>query len=436
MLVTAQSALGEMAISDGSANAPTGAPEMPNLLSSYASRPNWAVAGVDYYVGTPRGTALKSPMTILIPGVLVDPLSRIVTVSGSNVILDGYDFSQNGGWGIQVTNGAQNVNIQNSYFKVGPNNRHPINAANVGGGGGTITVRNCTFDGSDAGVNVLLSSNGYMLAEYNRFTNVGDDAIYVGAGGATIQYNLFDNMGNGNDGSHPDAIQSYFTAIPIYVVRYNTVYQPPTASPGGSNAFVRIGDQRTGVVRNPEIAFNTLVLRSLGGMPNAFQLHSGTAPGTLLNPSVHDNYIDPTAVSYAIIFFDSAAVNPTTWGNINLKTGKAILNGPWNSQTANVPAGPPPAPAIVDQTTAGTNQLKLTGAGPAGTRIDLYDQEVLLGSTISNSNGAWSFTTGQLTGVAHAFTARAIDPYSNASSASRVFDLNLDHAGPKPKAGK
>ena len=37
-------------LGDGSANAPAGTPQLPNLLNGYAVRPPWEVAGVDYAV--------------------------------------------------------------------------------------------------------------------------------------------------------------------------------------------------------------------------------------------------------------------------------------------------------------------------------------------------------------------------------------------------
>src|SRR5262249_7565368 len=45
-------------LGDGSANAPTGTPQLPNLFAGEAVRPPWMVAGVDYAVGVPAGTAL------------------------------------------------------------------------------------------------------------------------------------------------------------------------------------------------------------------------------------------------------------------------------------------------------------------------------------------------------------------------------------------
>ena len=43
---------------DGCPGAPSGTIQYPNLLNSYAVRPPWNVAGVDYYVGMPAGQNL------------------------------------------------------------------------------------------------------------------------------------------------------------------------------------------------------------------------------------------------------------------------------------------------------------------------------------------------------------------------------------------
>src|SRR5262245_49447318 len=99
-------------LGDGSANAPAGAPQLPNLFSGYALRPPWEVAGVNYAVGYEPSTALNNPATISMPGVSVNTTNKTITVTGNNVTLDGYDFSLNGGWGV-VVQGA-NTTILNS----------------------------------------------------------------------------------------------------------------------------------------------------------------------------------------------------------------------------------------------------------------------------------------------------------------------------------
>src|SRR6185437_9644796 len=89
---------------DGSKNAPAGTPQFPTLLSGYAARPPWSVAGVDYHVGIdrsryPTNAALKDPAP---GGTLAAALSSIggtlstnrITFNGSsadNCVIDGYD---------------------------------------------------------------------------------------------------------------------------------------------------------------------------------------------------------------------------------------------------------------------------------------------------------------------------------------------------------
>jgi hypothetical protein len=81
-----------MAIDDGSANAPAGTPQLPNLLSSYASRPSWEVAGVDYAVGVNPGVAIKAPTAGNLPsGASLS--GNAIYVNGTNVTLDGYDLT-------------------------------------------------------------------------------------------------------------------------------------------------------------------------------------------------------------------------------------------------------------------------------------------------------------------------------------------------------
>src|ERR1700737_3849939 len=85
-------------LSDGSANAPAGTPQLPTLLSSYVVRPSWNVAGVDYGGGIPAGTVLKDATTINMAGVVVNAAAHEVHITGNNVTLSGYDFSGGGGW--------------------------------------------------------------------------------------------------------------------------------------------------------------------------------------------------------------------------------------------------------------------------------------------------------------------------------------------------
>jgi large repetitive protein len=75
--------------------------------------------------------------------------------------------------------------------------------------------------------------------------------------------------------------------------------------------------------------------------------------------------------------------------------------------------------------------VKLSGTAVAGTAVDVYDQDTLLGAVKAGSRGAWSFTTPQLANGDHTFTARATDAYTNSGQRSKVAPSVDD----QPKSG-
>jgi hypothetical protein len=407
---------------DGSASAPSGAAPFADLLSGYAVRPKWKVAGVDYYVGRPGGPALKDPTTISMTGVAVDKSAHLVTVSASNVTLSGYDFGQGGGWQVNVIDGADNVTIQNSSFQVGANNLMPIQAYY----GGTINVLNNTFDGAADGGStttaMVFTGRGGATIEYNRFTNFPNDGINITHDGKfVVQYNLFDTMGAA--GFHTDAIQTFFSAISSLWIKYNTLYQPPSMSNDGINAFVRIGDQQGKMIHEPVAAFNTIVMKSINAKAaNVFQWDS-QGQRTLINPQIHDNFIDPTGVLYAVISpvlqNSEGIVDPVTYNNVNLATGKAMLNGPWNNNTVAVPARPPTPPVMTTITQRDDNDVVVSGTCGPGSRVDIFDgQDRLIAVTQSDRFGRWNASVKLAMGSQQTLRARATDKFANSSHLS------------------
>lgn len=418
-------------LTDGSANATAGAAQFSNILNGYAARPDWKVAGVDYHVGTPSGTALKDPSTISMAGVSVNKSTHTVTVSSSNVTLNGYDFGLSGGWQVNVIDGASNVTVQNSSFKVGANNLVPIQAIY----GGSINVLNNTFDGGasagSSATSMVFTGTGGANIEYNRFTNFPNDGINItNDGNFVVHYNVFDTMGAGD--YHTDAIQTFFSSVSSLSIQYNTMYQPPSMANGGMNAFVRIGDQRGGVVHDPVAAYNTIVMASTNAeTANVFQWDSDGA-GTLLNPVIHHNFIDPKGVMYGVVspsLQNSGVVNASTYDNVNMATGKPLLVGPYNNYTTGVPANAPKAPVITAESAVGTSQAKLTGTAAAGTTVEIFDNDHLLGTAQVGTGGVWTFTTQMLTVGSHGLAARATDSLSNSSAVSNVWSVSVTSSG-------
>jgi hypothetical protein len=302
--------------------------------------------------------------------------------------------------------------------------------------GGSINVLNNTFDGGAAqgsSVNAMIFAGAGATVEYNRFTNFPNDGIDITKdGNFIIHNNVFDTMGAGD--FHTDAIQTYFCAIPYLSIEFNTMYQPAGMSNGGINSFVRIGDQKGNVVRGPVAAHNTIIMASTKAMTaNVFQWQGQDGPDALLNPSIHDNFIDPKGVQYSVIApmlqDTSTVVNPVTYNNVNLVTGKPLLSGPYNSRTANVPPRAPNAPVIRTGSAAGQAQVELTGMATAGTTVGVYAQDHLLGSVKVGNSGTWSYTTPQLAADDRSFAARATTSLANSSALSNVWVVSIATSG-------
>ena len=312
-----------MAINDGSANAPIGTPQLPSLLDSYgANRPGWNVAGVDYYVGVPQGLTLKNPATISMAGVSVDTANHIVTVTGSNVTLSGYDFSLNGGWGV-VVQGA-NTKILDSNFKVGSNGNMPILAT---ASSSNLTVMSVTIDGSNSGsVSGLIENrgSGTLTVEYSWLKNAGGDMVQMHNGGRAaglvLRYNLIQNAGMapGAHGDYTEFIDGPFTVT----IAYNTTAQ----NGGASQGFMVEPDigSNPGRIISGEIGNNTFT-----GTVNAF---TGITVADIVNTfTVHDNYFDPSRTSSGLAFGgpirggpNDNSVKSIYLRNVNMLTGAIV----------------------------------------------------------------------------------------------------------------
>ena len=78
-----------------------------------------------------------------------------------------------------------------------------------------------------------------------------------------------------------------------------------------------------------------------------------------------------------------------------------------------------PAPPLIatDQQNI-NNQIALTGTAEAGNTLTLYDNQTVIGTSMADSSGAWSFTTGTLAVGTQSFTATSTDAAGNTSAAS------------------
>lgn len=285
---------------------PAGTPQYPSLLKNYKVRPAFKVAGVDYYVGVPGGITLKNPGTISMAGVSVNAGARLITITGGNVTLDGYDFS---GWAV-VTNAA-NTRLINSKFN-GLNPGGPQTSVISGTtSSSNLYVGYSTIDGLSGGgrAEFLVEMEGPGLTiEYSWLKNSNSDLIGrhgVSGGDIRIQYNLTEQAGMGGPATHGDYLQVYGPNVEATYILYNTTVQV-----GGITQGFICDNTKTG-----EIAGNVFT----GGM-NYFVSTSGpnTKPGAFTSPfRIHDNYWDPSNVNG--LYYP--APGPVFTNNVNMVTG-------------------------------------------------------------------------------------------------------------------
>ncbi|MGH8399107.1 MAG: beta strand repeat-containing protein, partial [Gammaproteobacteria bacterium] len=328
-------------LGDGSANAPSGTPQLATLLSGYAARPSWNVAGVNYYVGVPAGTVLHNPATISMAGVSVNTTSRIVTVTGNNITLNGYDFSLNGGWQVDVE--GSNDTIENSNFQIGSNTQLPLfveaSASNATIIGNTINGAGLVSSYPGYGL-VILNGTGTTTVEYNIIENAYSEDIVLGSATTTgdnaiIQYNLIENAGMGaSQGAHGDWIQTYNGVGDVLnnlQINFNTFVQSIPSSEGATQGLsIASANTAQGSILSATISNNTLITASGSNVSYPIILNTANLDGSA---TIGNNYFDPTGLNGGAAMFAAANYDGTgagtgpyngavaTLNNINMVTG-------------------------------------------------------------------------------------------------------------------
>jgi hypothetical protein len=77
------------------------------------------------------------------------------------------------------------------------------------------------------------------------------------------------------------------------------------------------------------------------------------------------------------------------------------------------------------------NQLTLTGAAEANSKVKMFDGSTQIGTATTDGSGGWSFTTATLLNGTHSFKATATDAAGNTSAASLVLSVKVDTQAPK-----
>jgi hypothetical protein len=170
----------------------------------------WNMPGVDYCVGIPSGTVLKDPTA---SGALPSGAtyaSSVVTITGCNVTLDGFDYTlHNTVVSVKVTSSSCMTTLEDSKFSASGTALQTIaNLLSLGPGGAFVFQRN-EYDGlapiGDANgsgfyVNDPIQGAGDITLEYNYFHNFESKVIQVSGSTPsapfTEKYNLFADYGS------------------------------------------------------------------------------------------------------------------------------------------------------------------------------------------------------------------------------------------------
>lgn len=218
--------------------------------SSYAARPAWNVAGVDYPVGYPAATVLRDPTSCSCLPAGSSYASNVITVTGANVTLDAFDLSVASGITLVVTAAASGTfTLSNSKVVMGSaTNVKPqwlvIGTAGSSTGPNVVLSNNdidgqATAGGGPAGAgsqyNILNWGRGTFTATYNKFYNF-NRRMALSAGASSFKYNYFEGQ-NYNTPDHGEwviynAMDTAGLTNASIAWSYNTFLNPVTFGAG------------------------------------------------------------------------------------------------------------------------------------------------------------------------------------------------------------
>jgi hypothetical protein len=329
MFVTAQTHFSAHAQTCPPPPPPTPGAQRPTLLASYAKRPPWKVAGVDFAVGVPPMTTRTDWRSLSGPGIIVNTTAMPPYVrvdSTSNVVISSVDFSLHGGANLLFIN-SPNPTVVSSKF--GGTNLTKISNAVIWADPNSpgLTVRYSTLDGAGSGSGstlVSVASAGTTTLEYNWFKNFSQHVLEESQSTAVsiavvYKYNLIE-QGGMTPGAHLNYLQFGSAAAASVVVAYNTSYQTPVVSTPSGEGFQFYANGAGGSVKNVTFAYNTMI--ATGGVPGRAMSYMNHGGGSQNAGIRHDNYVDPTA-AYGPLY-PGAFTGWTSSNNYLMTTGAAF----------------------------------------------------------------------------------------------------------------
>ncbi len=340
--------------------------QIPNFFSgyaaqsgqTYATRPAWSVAGVDYPVGyyTPQAQLRDPTIPSNLPrSCRFDSASDTVNCQGTGPLaLSGLDFSLHNGVRLHIYSSySGTITLSNNYFRNGSASDTTTFLVRIDDAPAKLVDTNNVYDGNAQNFPQYLS---YLLADlrtgnyatthqYNAFLNMPQKGVSIPASSASLfHYNYCGDIEVRQYAHGQCIIFGGATATsPSHADQYNTYFE--SASPpdghqdtGGITSMQYISSGLSGTqFMNVLVTNNSIVTNLRGGAGGALTVSSNVelAYSTYAQINFRENFIDSTGSYYAFAVLSGATCQslPFFSGNINLITGADITG--WSANGGN-----------------------------------------------------------------------------------------------------
>ena len=183
------------------------------------------------------------------------------------------------------------------------------------------------------------------------------------------------------------------------------------------------------LITNGSTNVNHITLQG-GALPNStIKIFDGT---TQIGTATVDSNGIWSFVTAALADGSHSLTSKTMDAAGNLSVSSTALNITVDTVSPDAPAllSFSPDSNVVGDGITNVNHVTLNGAAAAGGTVKIYDGTTLIGSTVADANGAWSFATATLADGKHTFTGKAIDTAGNLSAASGALNVTVDTVAP------
>lgn len=335
---------------DGSVGAVAASVQFSNFFTSralqsgqtYATRPPWRVAGVDYAVGVPSSVTLKDPSSVGLPSGCTYASNIVTCQSIAGLTYSGYDHSLHGGIALDLrATLTGSVTISNNNFVNGATS-DPANfyMVTVDGGSANYIFQNNVCDGGSptffhvTGC-IQYQSSGTYTGLYNACLHIGGHCFVSSSSGTSSEkFSYGEGMCYSPCAQHGEWQLLLFTGtMTKYTFDYNTFLEPAAVNQVALTTVVYLsgGSPNGSTITTAEVEYNTSAVNLQPGPGGTVTASSAFVEWSYINvgtTNLTSNYIDPTGAQFCFVDAGGGGARTTInySGNTNLRDGSTILD--------------------------------------------------------------------------------------------------------------